>query len=140
MPGPLTRRQLLIRTGGASVALVCLGALPSGAVADPAALTSERAATYAALLDAIDADPAYALGRHDLVEERFAALYRADESLSAFADPVLDALGSNFATLPSAAAHAELAGWNGQRKADALALVELLFEPSPDTHTVVFTV
>jgi hypothetical protein len=48
MPGSLTRRQLLIRTGGASVALVCLGALPTGAVADPAALTPARAEPPAA--------------------------------------------------------------------------------------------
>ena len=61
VPGSLTRRQLLVRTGGASVALVCFGALPGGALADPAALSSARAATYAALLDAINADPGYAL-------------------------------------------------------------------------------
>src|SRR3954470_22562825 len=106
MPGPLTRRQLLVRSGGASVALVCLGALPTGAVADPAALTPARTATYAALLDAIDADPAYALGRHEIATAQFADRYLADESLRTFADAVLDAIGPDFAKLPADAAHA----------------------------------
>jgi len=86
--GSLTRRQLLIRTGGASVALACFGALPMGAIAD-------------AVLDAID--PA-------------------------------------FRTLSPDAAHAELASWGARTQPDALALVALEFEPSADTHTIVFTV
>ena len=45
VPGSLTRRQLLIRTGGASVALTCFGVLAGGAVAEPAALSPARAAT-----------------------------------------------------------------------------------------------
>ena len=140
MSGSLTRRQLLIRTGGASVALACFGALPMGAIADSAALSPARAATYAALLDAIDADPAYALGRHDLVEAAFAERYRSDEFLRSYADAVLDAIDPAFRTLSPDAAHAELASWGARTQPDALALVALEFEPSADTHPIVFTV
>jgi hypothetical protein len=140
VPGSLTRRQLLIRTGGASVALACFGVLPGGAVAESAALSPARAATYAALLDAIDADPAYGLGRRDLLVTGFADRYAADETLRPFADAVLDAIGPDFATLPPAAALAELAGWDGLHKPDALTLAALAFEEPADTHTIVFTV
>jgi hypothetical protein len=129
--GSLTRRQLLIRTGGASVALACFGALPTaGAIADPAALSPARAATYAALLDAIDADPAYALLPRDRVVAAFASRYADDEALRACADPVLDA----FAPLTMVS---ELDGWF---RPDALALAAAAFEPLEDTHTIVFTV
>jgi hypothetical protein len=127
--GSLTRRQLLIRTGGASVALVCLGALPGGAIAEPAALSAERAATYAALLEAVDADPSYALVPRDRLVASFAARYAGDESLRACADPILDALAVT--TLP------ELDGFYTP---DALALAAAAFEPPEDTHTVDFTV
>src|SRR3954463_6982949 len=91
MPGPLTRRQLLVRSGGASVALVLLGALPTGAVADPASLTPARAAAYAALLDAINADPAYELADRAARVTRFAAIYSdADDAFRSYADDVLD--------------------------------------------------
>jgi hypothetical protein len=136
----LTRRQLLIRTGGASVALVCFGALPVGAATNPAALSPVRAATYAALLDAIDADPSYSLGRFDPLTDRFAARYAADESLRSYADAVLDAIPRDFSALSAQAAHDELAGWDGQLKPDALTLAALVFEPSEDSHTIIFTV
>src|SRR4051812_35454060 len=55
----LTRRQLLVRGGGATVALACFGALPGGAVAGPAALSGTHAETYVAILELINADPAY---------------------------------------------------------------------------------
>jgi hypothetical protein len=140
VPGSLTRRQLLIRTGGASVALACLGALPTGAIADPAALSPARAATYAALLDAIDADPAYVLAQRDQLAAGFAARYAGDEALRACADTVLDGIGPEFARLTPAAAHAELAGWDGRLKPAALDLAATAFDLPDDTHTIVFTV
>ena len=140
--GSLTRRQLLIRTGGASVALACFGALPMGAVADSAALSPARAATYAALLDAIDADPAYALGRHDrargrirraLRERRVPALLRRRRARRDRRPAFSDACRPTPPTTNSRAGARAL-------KPDALALVALAFEPSADTHTIVFTV
>jgi hypothetical protein len=139
MRGPLTRRQLLVRTGGASVALVCLGALPSGAVADTAALTSARTVTYAALLDAINADPAHSLSQREELVRGFASRYAQDESLRAAADPVLDALTPLTYRSPYAA-HQMLAEFDGGLKADALGLAAAAFEQPEDTHTVVFTV
>jgi hypothetical protein len=142
VPGSLTRRQLLIRTGGASVALACFGALPVGAAVDPSALSPARAATYAALLDAIDADPAYALIRRDQLAAGFADRYAADESLRRYADTILDAIErrSAFSALTPTAAHAELVSWDGRLKPDALALATLAFEQPDDTHTILFTV
>ena len=139
MSGSLTRRQLLVRTGGASVALVCFGALPGGALADPAALTPARAATYAALLDAIDADPAYSLSQREELVRGFASRYAQDESLRAAADPVLDALAPLTYRSPYVA-HQMLAESDGGLKADALGLAAAAFEQPEDTHTVVFTV
>ncbi len=140
MPGSLTRRQLLIRTGGASVALACFGALPvTGALADPAALSPARAATYAALLDAIDADPAYALGQREHLVAGFADAYVTDESVRRYADPVLDALAP-LSSLPPHEAHAALADLDGRVKPDALSLAALAFDLPEDTHTIVFTV
>ncbi|MDA0163459.1 hypothetical protein OM076_24510 [Solirubrobacter ginsenosidimutans] len=139
MPGSLTRRQLLIRTGGASVALACFGVLPGGAVADSVALTPARAATYAALLDAIDADPAYALGQREHLVAGFADAYVTDESVRRYADPVLDALAP-LSSLPPHEAHAALADLDGRVKPDALSLAALAFDLPEDTHTIVFTV
>ena len=139
MPGPLTRRQLLVRTGGASVALVCLGALPSGAVADPAALTSTRTATYAALLDAINADPAYALSQREELVAGFADRYAGEAWIRAYADPVLDELAP-LASMSPQAAHHTLVTFDGAVKPDALSLAALAFEAPEDTHTIVFTV
>jgi hypothetical protein len=140
VPGSLTRRQLLIRTGGASVALACFGALPTaGAIADPAALTPARAATYAALLDAIDADPAYSLAQREELVGSFASRYTDDALVRAYADPVLDALGSLSALSPQAA-HAAVMDLDGRLKPDALSLAALAFDLPEDTHTIVFTV
>lgn len=145
MPGSLTRRQLLIRTGGASVALACFGALPVAAATDPAALSPARAVTYAALLDALNADPSYSLAGRDRLAAGFADRYAGDESLRRYADVVLDAMertprGAPFSSLSARAAHDELAGWDGRLKPDALTLAGLAFEPLEDTHTIVFTV
>jgi hypothetical protein len=139
VPGSLTRRQLLIRTGGASVALACFGALPVGASVDPFALSPARAATYAALLDAIDADPAYALGQRDDLVAGFASSYASDESVRRCADPVLDALAP-LSSLPPQEALAALADLDGRLKPDALSLAALAFDLLEDTHTIVFTV
>ncbi len=91
VPGSLTRRQLLIRTGGASAALVCFGALPVSATADPTALSSARAVTYASILDAINADPGYELADRAYRASRFAEIYAASgDDFRACADAVLD--------------------------------------------------
>src|SRR3954469_12494205 len=93
MAGSMPRRQLLIRSGGASVALALLGTLPRGAAAEPAALSSARATTYAAVLDAIDAHPAYELADRSYRARRFAELYQErDDFFRAYADAVLDEL------------------------------------------------
>ena len=93
VPGSLTRRQLLIRTGGATVALTCFGALPGGAAAEPAALSSARAATYGAILDALQRRSRST--SWPIATERvagFAELYAdADESLPRLRRRVLDA-------------------------------------------------
>jgi hypothetical protein len=124
VPGSLTRRQLLIRTGGASVAIVCFGALPVSATADPAALSSARAATFAAILDAIDADPGYELADRAERVGRFADIYTAaDDGFRAYADAVLDARHLTPEHLDAAALD--------------LAAVPYL-EPS-DSHPILFT-
>jgi hypothetical protein len=142
VPGSLTRRQLLVRTGGATVALTCFGALPGGAAADPAALSSARAATYGAILDALNADPAYSIAARDELVAGFAERYGGDPSLRRYADAVLDAIERDgpFSSLTPHAAHERLAGWDGKLKPDALTLAGLAFEAPEDTHTIVFTV
>jgi len=123
MPGPLTRRQLLVRTGGASVALVCFGALPGGALADPATLAPARAATYAALLDAIDATPAYVLPDRAARVGRFVEIYAdADATFRVYADDVLDEFADRGFT------------------ARALDLAALPYLEDNDSHTFAFTV
>src|SRR5690349_2600491 len=87
----LTRRQLLVRGGGVTVALACLGSLPGGAVAEPGALSTAHADAYAALLDLIDAQPAYELSDRVLRARRFAELYGdADDDFRLYADAILD--------------------------------------------------
>ena len=125
VPGSLTRRQLLIRTGGATVALTCFGALPGGALAEPAALSSARAAAYASILDELHALPHYELADRAYRAGRFADLYAAsDEHFRAYADAVLDTFA------------------DGRRfTAGALDLASLPYvDPDIDTHTIVFTV
>lgn len=145
VPGSLTRRQLLIRTGGASVALAVFGAVPVGAAADPAALSSARSATFAALLDALNADPTYSLAARDQLVAGFATRYAGDEPLRGYADAVLDAIdgapaGRAFSALTAEAAYAELASWDGRLRPDALSLASLAFAQPEDSHTIVFTV
>ena len=134
VPGSLTRRQLLIRTGGATVALTCFGALPGGAAAEPAALSSARAATYGAILDAINADPKYELADREERARRFAAIYaESGDGLRAYADGVLDEL-AHLARLTPTQAHDRLS-------CGALDLAALPYvDPEIDTHTIVFTV
>ena len=65
-----------------------------GAAAGPAALSPARAATYTALLGALNADPAYALAARAELTAGFAERYAADETLRRYADAVLDAIES----------------------------------------------
>jgi len=127
MAGSLTRRQLLARGGGATVALACLGSLPAGAAADPAALSSARATTYAAILDAIDTHPGYELGDRVFRVRRFADLYReSGDEFRAYADDVLDALGTPVAL--------------DRLSAGALDLATLPYLEPDSTSTIVFSV
>jgi hypothetical protein len=89
----MTRRQLLMRTGGAGVALAGFGLLSHAAIAGPAALAPDRRAAYAALLAAVNAEPAYEIAARDELVARFAELYAtADAPYRAYADATLDAL------------------------------------------------
>ena len=123
MPGSLTRRQLLIRTGGATVALTCFGALPAGAVAEPAALSSARAAPYASILDELHALPQYELADRAARVAQFAESYAtAGEPFRAYADDVLD--------------HFARRGFT----AGALDLAALPYLEENDSHAFAFTV
>jgi len=133
--GSLTRRQLLIRTGGASVALACFGALGVGAAAGPAALNSARSATYAAILDAIDADPGYELADRVYRAGRFAEIYAdGDDYFRAYADSVLDTLARRGVGRDAPA------DARGRLDAGALELASLPYLDAGDSHTIVFTV
>jgi hypothetical protein len=128
VPGSLTRRQLLIRTGGASVALVCFGALPVSATADPAALAPGHAATYAAILDAINSDPGYDLADRSFRAGRFGDIYaEGDDYFRAYADAVLDELAQRGVALD-------------RLDAGALELASLPYVEPGDSHPIVFTV
>jgi hypothetical protein len=131
VPSSLTRRQLLIRTGGASVALAGLGLLPRDAAADPAALTGARRATYAALLESVDASPAYELADRDAVAALFDDIYAtADAPFRAYAEVTLDAL-----------APVGLEGAGAQLAIDALSLVKRPFVGGDDdNHQILFSV
>jgi hypothetical protein len=122
VPGSLTRRQLLIRTGGATVALTCFGALPGGAAAEPAALSAARAAAYASILDDLHALPQYVLAdRADRVA-LFADVYaHSGEAFRAYADDVLD--------------HFAARGFT----AGALDLAALPYLEENDSHPILFT-
>jgi hypothetical protein len=127
----LTRRQLLIRTGGAGVALAGLGLLPRGAAADPSALTAARRATYASLLADVDASPLYEIPDQEAVAGRFAEIYATGgDSFRAFADGTLDALAPGGLT----AADTRLA-------IDALSLVKQPYvDPDDDLNQLLFSV
>jgi hypothetical protein len=127
----MTRRQLLVRTGGAGVALAGFGLLSHVAIADPAALTPGRRATYAALLAAVNAEPAYEIaGREDVVAH-FAVLYAAaDDPYRAYADATLDALAPD-----------GLGNADPQLTVDALTLVKRPFiADGDDLNQLLFSV
>jgi hypothetical protein len=145
----MTRRQLLVRTGGVTVALAGCGLLAQAATADPAALGTARLGTYAAVLAALDADPGYELADRDAVAARFAELYHgADDGFRAYADIVLDAVesrGTPFSALPAAEARDRLGAWRSgtdpQLAVDAFTLAGFPFtRDEVDLHQIVFTV
>jgi hypothetical protein len=120
--GMLTRRQLLVRGGGATVALACFGALPGGAVAGPAALSGTHAETYVAILELINADPAYELADRLNRARRFAEIYAgADDAFREYADTALDEFAQ------------------GRLTAAALDLAALPYRDDPDDKTIRFT-
>jgi hypothetical protein len=127
----MTRRQLLVRTGGAGVALAGFGLLSQAATADPAALAAGRRATYASLLAAVDANPLYEIPDQDAVVARFAELYATgDEPFRAYADATLDALE------PVGLDRAE-----PQLAIDALTLVKRPYvSDEDDFHQILFSV
>ncbi len=127
----MTRRQLLIRTGGAGVALAGFGLLSQAATADPAALVAVRRATYASLLVAVDALPAYEIPDQDGLTSRFAELYATgDEPFRIYVDATLDAL----AAVGFDRAEPQLA-------IDALTLVKRPYVSDvDDSHQILFSV
>jgi hypothetical protein len=127
----ITRRQLLVRTGGAGVALAGFGLLTRAAMADGSALSPDRRATYAALLAAVHAYPAYEIADREAVVARFADLYAtADEPFRAHVDVTLDALEPR-----------GLAKADPQLTIDALTLVKRPFvSDADDLNQLLFSV
>jgi hypothetical protein len=127
----ITRRQLLVRTGGAGVALAGFGLLSRAAMADPSALSPRRRATYAALLADVHANPAYEIADREAVVARFTDLYAAaDEPFRAYVDATLDALESG-----------GLANADPQLTIDALTLVKRPFvADAEDLNQLLFSV
>jgi hypothetical protein len=127
----ITRRQLLVRTGGAGVALAGFGLLSRAAMADPSALSPRRRAIYAALLADVHAHPAYEIPDREAVGARFADLYAGtDEPFRAYADATLDALE------PGGLANAD-----PQLTIDALRLVKRPFvSGAEDLNQLLFSV
>jgi hypothetical protein len=118
----LTRRQLLVRGGGVTVALACFGTLPGGAAAEPGALSAAHADAYAALLDLVDAQPAYDLSDRLQRAGRFAEIY--SERGDAFRRDA-DALLDDFAA--------------GRTRSGALDLAALPYRDDLDDTTILFT-
>jgi hypothetical protein len=116
----VTRRQLLMRGGGVTIALLAAGAAPALAeslAADPAALTAARSATALALLGAIAADGGSELTAEavELVAADFGDRYaEAPADVRAFADDTLDRIEAEgaLATLSAVDALAVLRGWS----------------------------
>jgi hypothetical protein len=139
----LTRRQLLVRTGGIGVGLACLGAVPR-ALAGPAALEAGRQRTYTAVLRAIDAGPGYEITDVGVRAAMFADAYgSAEDGFRARADALLDALeafpdGTPFSALEPADANTALGEWShGEgRKFDLPYLVDLAFPQEDDWHQI----
>jgi hypothetical protein len=127
----MTRRQLLVRTGGAGVALAGFGLLSQAATADPAALAAGRRATYASLLAAVDSQPLYEIPDQDAVASHFAELYAAgDDPFRRYVDATLDALA------PVGLEHAD-----PQLSVDALTLVKRPYvSDEDDFHQILFGV
>ena len=127
----MTRRQLLVRSGGAGVALAGFGLLSRAAAADSAGLAAGRRATYASLLAAVDALPAYEIPDQDAVAERFADLYATgDEPFRGYVDATLDAL-----------APVGLERADAQLTVDALTLVKRPYvSDEDDFHQILFGV
>jgi hypothetical protein len=127
----MTRRQLLVRTGGAGVALAGFGLLSHAAMADPAALAAGRRATYAALVAAVNAEPSYEIADREAVLARFAELYAtADEPYRAYVDATLDAIEPR-----------GLANAGPQLTTDALTLVKRPFvSDADDLNQLLFSV
>ena len=126
----MTRRQLLVRGGGAGIALAGFGLWSQAATADPAALAAGRRATYAALLAAVDAHPLYEIPDPDAVVARFADIYSTGtESFRAYADTTLDALE------PVGLDRAD-----PQLTIDALTLVKRPYASDEDLNQLLFSV
>jgi hypothetical protein len=133
------------RTGGVTVGLACLGVVPR-ALADPAELGSAHRGTYAALLRAIDAGPAYEIEDVDLRATMFAEVYAdGDDAFRAAADTALDALeafpaSASFSELDPGDAYAQLEPWRREdgRDHDLLTLVELAFPQDDEWHQILF--
>jgi hypothetical protein len=126
----VTRRQLLIRGGGATLVLFAAGAGPALAqnLADPTALSAARSATVLALLAAIAADPGADLAPDavELVASDFGEAYAAAPAdVRAFADDTLDRVKAEqpggFAILSPAESLAVLQGWSSAGPADGAA-------------------
>ncbi len=118
----VTRRQLLLRGGGAAIFLLAAGATPTLAqelAADPAALSIARRATALTLLAGIAADPGSSLTPDavELTADDFAERYAAAPAdVRGFADATLDRLEAElpggFAVLSPAGSLAVLRTWS----------------------------
>jgi hypothetical protein len=139
----LTRRQLLVRTGGITVGLACLGTVPR-ALAGPAALDAGRSRTYTALLRAIDAGPGIEIADAEGRAALFADFYgSADDGFRAAADAALDALeafpsGAPFSALEPADAHEAFGAFNRSDGGEFNVpyLVDLAFPQEDDWHQI----
>jgi hypothetical protein len=139
----LTRRQLLLRTGGVTVGLACLGTVPR-ALAGPAALDAGREQTYRAVLSAIDAGPGSEIADVGVRAAMFADVYdHAEDGFRARADALLDALeafpqGGSFSALDPPAAYAALGKWSRTegRNFDLPYLVDVAFPQEDDWHQI----
>jgi hypothetical protein len=127
----LTRRQVLVSAGGASLVLLAPGWLSAGrpevALADDAVIAPVRLATYAAVVTALVQDPGVQLEADTaaVTVDDFATHYAAaDESFRAWAEAALDEInrapgGDGFAQLQPADAYAALRGWSSAGPDDA---------------------
>ncbi|MEA2310525.1 MAG: hypothetical protein QOE28_493 [Solirubrobacteraceae bacterium] len=121
-PDGVTRRQLLVRGGGAYLVVsgaLARSALAEDAIADPLALSGARAATMTAVYGAVAADPGTGLAT-GVVEDtmrQFGDYYAAAPgALRGYVDDTLDRVESEaaggFAGLPPEDARAVLRSWS----------------------------